>query len=405
MKTKIVNGRGTAQALRRLMRAHDEIHIAVAWGYDGPLAEELLLHKRKFKSVTIGLNGFATAPGLVKKLVEVPNAFIAQSSPGLFHPKIYYFQSGDRAAAIIGSANFTRGGFEGNVEAGVLFEGRADSDVFIGLRKELAGYAGMRKAVTREIAKSYARQHKIACVRRPPRDPILPDNKKKWKLLNTELATMEWPVFARKAREDPAQKFAMRIRLLHSVQTYFVGIVSINALSSAQWKAIGGVLGKTERDAQEIESFDWGWFGSMGGNGDFATRMGAKNPELAAAIDSIPRAGLVTEADYDRFCDHFRSAFVSADHKGNVATASRLLAMTRPDSFVCVNGRNRPNLAAALGFAPTTLVLSNYWARVIEPIRLSPWYNVPRPEHRYGELWDYRAAMLDAIYYDQSDKI
>jgi hypothetical protein len=52
-----------------------------------------------------------------------------------------------------------------------------------------------------------------------------------------------------------------------------------------------------------------------------------------------------------------------------------------------------------LSFAPTTLSLDNYWERVIEPIRQSPWYNADRPSGRDAELWDARVAMVDAIYY------
>lgn len=73
--------------------------------------------------------------------------------------------------------------------------------------------------------------------------------------------------------------------------------------------------------------------------------------------------------------------------------------MKRPDAFVCINKGNLPGLARALAFAPSTLTLDNYWERVIEPVRSSPWYNEPRPARRNGELWEFRTAMLDAIHY------
>jgi hypothetical protein len=73
--------------------------------------------------------------------------------------------------------------------------------------------------------------------------------------------------------------------------------------------------------------------------------------------------------------------------------------MKRPDFFVCVNGGNIPRLAKALVFAPSNIKLGNYLERIIKPIRQSPWYNEPRPTGREMELWDARAAMLDAIYY------
>lgn len=67
-------------------------------------------------------------------------------------------------------------------------------------------------------------------------------------------------------------------------------------------------------------------------------------------------------------------------------------------------GGNKTGLATALSFAPTTLSLENYWARVIEPIQQAPWYNTPRPSGRDMELWESRVAMLDAIYYEPPSK-
>ncbi len=43
-----------------------------------------------------------------------------------FHPKLYIFRNEDRVSALIGSANFTRGGLRTNVETAVLLSGNAD---------------------------------------------------------------------------------------------------------------------------------------------------------------------------------------------------------------------------------------------------------------------------------------
>src|SRR3546814_4861364 len=95
----------------------------------------------------------------------------------------------------------------------------------------------------------------------------------------------------------------------------------------------------------------------------------------------------------------FTAAFSGSSRTARLAPATRLLAMKRPDVFVCVNGGNTKGLAVALTFAPTTIDLKNYWERVIEPIQQAPWYNASRPTGRDMELWDARVAMLDAIYY------
>lgn len=142
----------------------------------------------------------------------------------------------------------------------------------------------------------------------------------------------------------------------------------------------------------------------MGGAGTFAELIGQQDDALAAALDSIPRRGDVTERQFDAYVMAFTDAFSGSVRTARLGPATRLLAMKRPDMFVCVNAGNTIGLAEALSFAPTTLSLDNYWERVIEPIQQAPWFNEPRPAGRDLELWDARVAMLDAIYYSPTSK-
>src|SRR3546814_5565725 len=74
---------------------------------------------------------------LVDCLVDVPNAYVAKNRPGCFHPKIFYFETGDKAEAIVGSANFTKGGLGPNFEAGVHAKGAADNPFFVQVRSQI----------------------------------------------------------------------------------------------------------------------------------------------------------------------------------------------------------------------------------------------------------------------------
>lgn len=400
MKTGLLDARGTARVLRRMIGEHDRIRIAVAWGYNGPLADLLLENRDKFVSVIFGLNGFATSPDLIDRLVKMRGAYVAKAASGIFHPKIYYFESEDMAEAIVGSANFTNGGLGRNFETSVHFRGSPGEEIFGEIRATLGRCEALRQSVTEKLAQSYRRQHDIACASRGPRNPVLPEDGKDWDRLNAPLAIMEWDVFAARARRDRYHGYDRRISLLRAVQRRFAATASFRDMSVFEWKAICGTIGEVDKAVAKLDDHEWGWFGSMGGNGDFANRVGERNSKLAEAVDAIPRSEEVTQGDYEQFCKAFEKAFAGAHHGGGVPTASRLLAMKRPDQFVCVNGKNRVNMAKALAFAPTTLSLESYWERVIEPIRLAPWYNAPRPNDENRDLWDYRAAMLDAIYYD-----
>ena len=177
-------------------------------------------------------------------------------------------------------------------------------------------------------------------------------------------------------------------------------VSSFGDLAPNQWKAIAGVIGEQQKIEAGLDHHNWGWFGSMKGMGDFANRVSERDHHLAAALDSVPRHGEVGEDQYIEFCKNFLLAFQKTQRKGSYPTATRLLAMKRPDVFVCVSKPNLAGISDGLGFAKSTLSLENYWERVIEPIRVSPWYNATRPNGADAELWDSRVAMLDAIYYN-----
>jgi hypothetical protein len=100
---------------------------------------------------------------------------------------------------------------------------------------------------------------------------------------------------------------------------------------------------------------------------------------LSEAMDCIPPAGPVTGNDYDRFARNFSKAFEGQSRTGGVPSASRLLAIKRPDYFVCFDKRNKRGLSSHFGLAASALTLANYWTALIEPITFSPWWRTRRP--------------------------
>ncbi|ROT93455.1 hypothetical protein EB810_15335 [Altererythrobacter sp. FM1] len=404
MQISLVDALSTARQISALIRKHDSISIAVAWGGITPVAEILLANSEKFESILLGVDFSATEADFIDRLVDVPNAYVAKNRPGCFHPKIFYFESGAKAEAVIGSSNFTKGGLGNNFEAGVHAKGAADHPFFAQVREQLKAYANLRLPITQDLARSYRRQARAAASKPRPMHPILPDERKTWNRVNSALATMEWSKFVELARIDRFHDFTKRMKLMRAIQAIFSRTPSFAKVTVAEAKGIAGVLGKSEAEEEGLDGLDWGWFGSMGGAGTFAELIGLEDGALAAALDAIPRRGDVTEADFDDYVAAFTAAFSNSSRTARLAPATRLLAMKRPDFFVCVNGGNTPGLAEALSFAPTTIKLENYWGRVIEPIRQAPWYTSSRPTGRNMELWDARVAMLDAIYYRPTTK-
>lgn len=396
MKVNFLKENKLSNQLKKLFVKHELISMAVAWGHWTPVAKKLLSNQSKFGIVIFGVDFSASDPDLIDNLVGVPNAYVAENTPGCFHPKIYYFQTGKSAAAIVGSANFTRGGLGGNFEGNIFMRGKADETVFEEIRDQLAAYKQFGRSITKELAASYRLQAKAASRKPRPKNPVLPNETYQWGRPVSKLASMSWDDFSKRAQEDKFHDFTRRIELVRAIQSMFAKSGSFMDLSVAEWKGVAGILPPSEAVEAKMEGHEWGWFGSMNRATVFSKAIQRKKLGIAEALDQIPKRGDVTRHQFENYVDAFRKTLEARDPIGS---ATRLITMKRPDLFVCVDGPNKNGLAEALNFSPTTLSLDNYWDRIIEPVHQAHWFNSERPSGPEMELWDARVAMLDAIYY------
>jgi hypothetical protein len=137
-------------------------------------------------------------------------------------------------------------------------------------------------------------------------------------------------------------------------------------------------------------------FGSMQWVGKFKQAIKENNEEISLALDEIPLQGELSRDQYQKFTDRFLSAF----ERSGMALASRLLAMKRPDTFVCVNNRNRGGLVEAFRVSPSRDA-DSYW-ELIERIRACAWWKAPPPPTGDElEVWRARVAFLDALFYTE----
>ena len=396
MNVEFLDAKAIPLRLRRCIDEYDEFHWAVAWGAHAEMAKRLFAHRAKFRNVTFGVAFSQTDPEVVDALVGVVNGYVATKfTGGTYHPKVYGFRSGRRVAAIVGSANFTGGGLGRNLEAAVALTGTMDDPALAAI----IAFARASARYGRQVTQPYADAYRASCVRagrlpRAPRDPV-PEGRI---AAADAVMAMDWDEYARRVRASRHHDVAGSLELIAIARRWFATEASFAHFSPAQRKAVAGILGEYQKLGPDLDR-DWGWFGSMRGAGDFANRIEQNDRSLAKALDGIPIGGEVTRAQYDRFCTLFRQAFARSSRTGGVPTATRLLSMKRPDTFLCVCKPNIVQAAKALDFARTTLDLDNYWERVVEPIRLSTWYNADKPDFPDGELWEARAAMLDTLFY------
>jgi len=77
--------------------------------------------------------------------------------------------------------------------------------------------------------------------------------------------------------------------------------------------------------------------------------------------------------------------------------------MKRPDVFLCVDAQNKRSLAEDVGIVRADqLDYVRYWDEVVLRLMESPWWQSPEPSNSTEKaVWNARAAMLDAIFYEE----
>jgi hypothetical protein len=217
--------------------------------------------------------------------------------------------------------------------------------------------------------------------------------------MDIEILKITWQeFFQRVQREQNLGKRGLleiqgRIKLLRVARDRFYSHSHFKGMSAEARKELAGfVVGDDE--------FRWTQFGSMVGAGYFKQAINQNNEYISLALDQIPLEGNLSRRQYQGFASLFEKAFESGG--AGIATATRLLAMKRPDYFVCLNKMNKEGLCKALGI-PKNVRLGNYWDLIVEQIINSVWWRSEEPtDPEELAVWNGRAGFLDSLFYDSS---
>lgn len=396
IKVRFIPREDVSTTLNGLTSTHTHLYWAVAWGSDNPALTELLRHRSKIEALVIGTNFYQTPPSFLEQFKGVKTARVTPPDGATFHPKTYLFVSAGRAAALVGSANFTRSAMESNTEACCLIEGAASDEFFRKIKAFIAKDCwNNARAIDDDFLRSYRIQHEATKGARAALRKFVPLKRPKKSAHRGDPLEMAWPAFAARVRQE--KHFQDRLKVLAASRKLFDSVDSFSQLSLTERKAIAGTLGRKETGPQALE---WGTFGWMFSFGVLKTLINNNSSEISDALDSIPPTGAVTRAEYDRFVKHFKKAFTGQKRHGSISSASRLLAMKRPDYFVCIDTPNKKGISSHFGLAASAVNLDTYWTDLVERIQLSLWWRVPRPSGQDGKIWDGRVALLDALFYD-----
>ena len=400
MDVRFLSRAQTQATLVALIEGCDSMQWAVAWATENVVFEAAMKSGSKFEHFVVGTHMFQTQPEVLERAAALEAAAVVLPTGDLFHPKVYLFRNGRRIRCVVGSPNLTSAAMSRNIEASVLLDGTSDDAALVEFSRFVAGAWKDAEHITQEFLYRYRHQYAAKAAARGDltkfadvRQPSKPNTKR----APHDMTWADYLVQVRCSTHPSAHLFKERLEVLAKARSLFATGIPYAKWSEDDRKLVAGTLGRKKSQRPGV---DYGLFGSMGASGTFANLVIEAPKGLSAALDYIPLMGTVTQSDYDHYCDAFIAAFDQDGRVGGLPTATRLLAMKRPDAFVCIDSANRKDLCENFGVSPSTTKLENYWQRIIEPMHGDAWWRHPQPSNAAdAEIWLGRAALLDAIYY------
>lgn len=386
------------------------VDIAVAWATHGLHIEKLRAFcKREGKlklRIVVGIDGNATDPPTLRDLAEFANLRIGvarRPASKTFHPKYFCFHKSSESTLWIGSANLTNSAFGRNEELMLETKGTNDSkEWFDTLWNSLS--ANPQNKID-EYAKCW-KPHFDGARSRPENSQISRPHLKP--LSNRLDSSWSWndfvdalyikhEVMLSDQTDDrdteqyvPFSVFGDHRSWMHTIRLGH----PITMLHS--WRNL-------DRWQKEILVGDtpFGAFGHFKGAGKANGYIKRDDQETRSVrkriLNYLPSA---SEVEDDPIRIGLRALRGMRKINGiGAGVATRFLALARPESYVSLNNASRIGLAESSGIAPTTL--DKHYKELLEWVHGSEWYNAPRPSDSLeAEIWDYRAALVDALVYE-----
>lgn len=384
--------------LKRLMDKYPIYKWAVAWASPSYRDMELLSkYEERIEKLIIGTHFYQTDPRFIKKFRNNDKVRYILQPSGVYHPKIYLFENNNRDwECIIGSPNFTNYAFRYNRETAVLISSKdIDAETaYSNIDSIIIDCWSKSKQIDEDGLKQYinarkTKQRSIEALSEQydPKDiDVQPP-------LDLEIFDISFAQYYQKITTEGGNQdvhtLAARKIVLNFAQKQFQK-TSFDEFSILARNRIAGLI----KDKQA----DWKLFGSMARAIVFKAVILNNNQHISEALGKIPINGEVKKSDYENYILEYRKAFAQGKGVG-IATVTRLLAMKRPDYFLCVDGKNKDALCKDFDIQKN-ITVDNYWDRVVEKVKQCAWWQAEKPKNpKELTAWKYRVALLDVLYY------
>lgn len=386
-----------SKEFKRLLNTYQQYSWLTAWaGKPFELTNILANNTNRIQKIVVGLHFYQTHPDFIEKFID--NKFIRfiKQTEGTFHSKLYLFEnSSNDWELLIGSNNFTNMAFSSNTETAILVNTNSPN------ANNILSNAKRQIDISWNISKSFStnelNEYKTVFLNQQRKINSLSssygNNQTITKpIFKVPITTMSWDTYAEKVLNDQYHSVDERLRILDGSRGFFNSYPHFKDMPVIVRKAIAGTYNGLN------DNNDWLFFGSMKGAGRFKQRIGDNDNNISLALDQIPLSGQITRLHFDEYMRYF----LKQSDIQPIATATRLLALKRPDIFLCFDNKNRKNLCETFEIRNAGMTLDRYWDEIIERIFDSEWWVNPKPRNEIEQrVRNNRSAMLDSLFYEK----
>lgn len=371
----------------------DTIDIMFAWASSsgGTAPHWKAIDLGKIRRAVIGVHFNQTEPAALRALMALGVLRVFAGSDGVFHPKIVVGVKGDAYRVILGSSNFTAGGYGSNVEVNAVIEGRARSEPIAAVL-DFAN-TQWRHRNTFEPDERWIEQYEVAWRERPvpPRTPHPPGKGRVKAGFDLHVGFDDYFNIVL-AQEHRALADGDTIRVFDDERSSYLQEAEACRAAFVAHEKYANMPVDLRRLVAGWGDDTSGYFGRMIGAGYFKQIVLEDPAAIGKYLDRLPLSGKVSPGVATDVLKGLLSL-----HGVNVGTATRLMTVKRPDLFLTVNRANRERLREVLDSSPTTV--SGYM-KLHEKLWAMPWASAPKPDDEdHLRVWTARVGLLDAVLY------
>lgn len=386
------------EAISRCIKEYSNISFAVAWIKDNKIYQKLLKNKDKIQFSIVGID-FAGTDVNVLKDFQNSNKVKIYKGEYTFHPKIYVFYNRTKYKAIIGSANLTEGGMYNNDECAVLFT-ESDGVLLDNVLEKLEDYFDKAKIITDGIIETYSKEYEA--IKENNNSIVKRLEPTKQKIDEAPYIDLKWGEVSEIIQQID---FVDRSGMLNDIQEIFKKLDDSNIkFENLELDERRMIIGNSKDVNNKYRAF-----GGLASGGKaqqiLLNQDDPKNTELRSIIEELDKIELLNE---DNMCHPVSETIVRNIVKTvmgiegcGISTVTRLLAVKRPDLFLCVNDGNQNSIKELFGFRISGKYEIDKYIKLLKMIYNTDYFNhkltkEEKQDEALVTISKYRVALLDS---------